>query len=190
MTEQTPLEGLYARESAPQGAGGELEGVGRERPSGGREEPQRYPYNDGDITVLGPEIFASKGGAVICWRGENYIRQQDIPPRGDEMIVDALHELASGVRDLASSVRLENSDRARGEVSTDSERCCGCGSGPVVYRNFEDNPFCAHCANCPCGQIPCVRPEQQPAHNAGPTVAECVEADRAYWERKDAGEGS
>jgi hypothetical protein len=27
-----------------------------------------------------------------------------------------------------------------------------------------------------------------PAHNAGPSVAECAEADRAYWERKDAGE--
>jgi hypothetical protein len=28
-----------------------------------------------------------------------------------------------------------------------------------------------------------------PAHNAGPTVAECAEADRAYWTDKHAGEG-
>ncbi|WP_210637187.1 hypothetical protein [Streptomyces sp. GESEQ-13] len=26
-------------------------------------------------------------------------------------------------------------------------------------------------------------------HNAGPTVAECAEADRAYWTDKHAGEG-
>ena len=33
-----------------------------------------YPYIDGDVTVLGPEIFASLDGAVISWRGENYTR--------------------------------------------------------------------------------------------------------------------
>ncbi|WP_431040037.1 hypothetical protein [Streptomyces sp. P9-1] len=27
------------------------------------------------------------------------------------------------------------------------------------------------------------------AHDAGPTVAECAEADRAYWTDKHAGEG-
>jgi hypothetical protein len=36
-----------------------------------RNEPT-YPYQDGDTTVLGPEIFASSDGSVICWRGENY----------------------------------------------------------------------------------------------------------------------
>lgn len=34
-----------------------------------------YPRPDGDVTVLGPEIFASKDGSVICWKGENYTRQ-------------------------------------------------------------------------------------------------------------------
>lgn len=34
-----------------------------------------FPYQDGDITVLGPETFASKDGAVISWRGDNYVRQ-------------------------------------------------------------------------------------------------------------------
>lgn len=36
---------------------------------------QEYPYQDGDITVLGPEIFASNDGAVISWKGDNYVRQ-------------------------------------------------------------------------------------------------------------------
>ena len=34
-----------------------------------------YPHDDGDVTVLGPEIFASRDGVVISWRGENYVRQ-------------------------------------------------------------------------------------------------------------------
>jgi hypothetical protein len=34
-----------------------------------------YPREDGEITVLGPEIFTSSDGAVICWKGENYVRQ-------------------------------------------------------------------------------------------------------------------
>jgi hypothetical protein len=38
-----------------------------------------YPHADGDVTVLGPEIFASKDGNVICWKGENYVRQQEQP---------------------------------------------------------------------------------------------------------------
>lgn len=43
------------------------------------EAASRYPHPDGDFTVLGPEIFASKDGAVICWKGENYVRQQEQP---------------------------------------------------------------------------------------------------------------
>lgn len=34
-----------------------------------------FPYQDGDVTVLGPEVFASADGQVISWRGENYVRQ-------------------------------------------------------------------------------------------------------------------
>ena len=34
-----------------------------------------YPHRDGDVTVLGPEVFASSDGSVISWKGENYTRQ-------------------------------------------------------------------------------------------------------------------
>lgn len=33
-----------------------------------------YPYQDGDVTVLGPEVFASTDGEAISWRGTNYTR--------------------------------------------------------------------------------------------------------------------
>ena len=35
--------------------------------------PPRYPYPDGDVTVLGPGIFASLDRAVITWDGQNYV---------------------------------------------------------------------------------------------------------------------
>ncbi|GAP46882.1 hypothetical protein [Streptomyces azureus] len=34
-----------------------------------------YPYQDGDVTVLGPEVFASPDGETISWKGENYTRR-------------------------------------------------------------------------------------------------------------------
>jgi hypothetical protein len=34
-----------------------------------------YPYQDGDVIVLGPEIFVAEDKSVICWRGENYVPQ-------------------------------------------------------------------------------------------------------------------
>ncbi|MFE6412596.1 hypothetical protein ACFVOR_37315 [Streptomyces sp. NPDC057837] len=36
---------------------------------------QDFPYQDGDVTVLGPEIFASNDGKVLCWKGDNYVPQ-------------------------------------------------------------------------------------------------------------------
>ena len=36
--------------------------------------PIAYPYQEGDVTVLGPEVFASADGEAISWRGENYTR--------------------------------------------------------------------------------------------------------------------
>lgn len=48
------------------------------------EDP--YPYASGDVTVLGPGIFASTTGpaenTVISWRGENFIPQRDAFPHG------------------------------------------------------------------------------------------------------------
>lgn len=46
---------------------------------------QPYPYNEGDVNVLGPEIFASTDESVICWKGVNYIKQD----RAEQMEEDA-----------------------------------------------------------------------------------------------------
>jgi hypothetical protein len=39
------------------------------------EAPVGYPHQDGDVTVLGPEVFASPDGEVISWAGVNYVRR-------------------------------------------------------------------------------------------------------------------
>jgi hypothetical protein len=39
-------------------------------------ERKRYPYDDGDVTVIGPECFALKDGSVLCWRGQNWTLQR------------------------------------------------------------------------------------------------------------------
>lgn len=47
----------------------------------GEEPPEdraQYPFEDGDVIILGPECFASKDGNVISWRGENYINQSAV----------------------------------------------------------------------------------------------------------------
>jgi len=36
-------------------------------------------------------------------------------------------------------------------------RCCVCGGPNTVYENCYGNWFCWPCADCPCGQTPCVR---------------------------------
>ncbi|KQW13571.1 hypothetical protein ASD08_30880 [Streptomyces sp. Root369] len=50
----------------------------------------------------------------------------------------------------------------------DRPRCCVCGGRPVVYENYRDQPFCAGCANCDCGQDLCVRtrPDARPDTDA------------------------
>jgi hypothetical protein len=36
-----------------------------------------YPYEDGDVTVLGPAIFATRHGDLISWEGRNYVPQDE-----------------------------------------------------------------------------------------------------------------
>lgn len=41
-------------------------------------EDSVYPYESGDVIVLGPGIFAAKDGSVLNWRGENYVRANPV----------------------------------------------------------------------------------------------------------------
>lgn len=83
-------------------------------------EVKTYPYESGDVLVLGPGIFASLGDAkVINWLGENYVPQgsekatydEKWPWLGAEELarVDALN--------VARSVLVRRSIARDGEVS-------------------------------------------------------------------------
>jgi hypothetical protein len=59
---------------------------------------QEYPRHEGDITVLGPEIFADAAGGVIAWKGENYTRQAapappSVPGDGTRLLLDEIRAL-------------------------------------------------------------------------------------------------
>jgi hypothetical protein len=43
------------------------------------QQAARYPHQDGDFITLGPEIFTTKTGDVISWKGDNYVRQTEPP---------------------------------------------------------------------------------------------------------------
>lgn len=53
------------------------------------EKVRTYPYMDGGATVLGPEVFA-KGGA-LCWKGENYVPQEQVRALTDLRAVAGIH---------------------------------------------------------------------------------------------------
>lgn len=47
----------------------------------------QYPYDDGEVVVLGPEIFVNPEAEVICWRGENWTKQP-APQDPDKAVAD------------------------------------------------------------------------------------------------------
>jgi hypothetical protein len=50
-----------------------------------------------------------------------------------------------------------------------------CGGSPVTYRNHLERPFCAPCADCPCGQNPCVRTGVNDPEVSGPAAESATE---------------
>lgn len=52
-----------------------------------RKENPVYPYQDGEYTVLGPEVVTD--GKVIMWKGENY------SPQENEMVLSNLRSIVS-----------------------------------------------------------------------------------------------
>lgn len=58
---------------------------------------------------------------------------------------------------LAASIDATYAIRQPDDPEPSSEACCVCGGGPVTYRNYRELPFCQPCADCQCGENPCVR---------------------------------
>lgn len=67
-----------------------------------------FPYKDGDLTVLGPEIFASGDGSVLSWKGENYVPQEQVKALSDLRTVAGIHCGALGELLHDSGVRMSD----------------------------------------------------------------------------------
>jgi hypothetical protein len=72
------------------------------------EEPVSYPYEDGDVIVLGPECFVTRDGATLSWKGVNFVPQKynDTRPSDVPDPPDKNYEEHAG--DVPSSVQLES----------------------------------------------------------------------------------
>lgn len=108
---------------------------------------RQYPYQDGDVTVLGPEIFASPDGAVICWKGVNYERQAAaVVPAADRV---ALVELA------AQAMREHYIVTNREEADADGNLPCCCGGwrepGPM---GSDEDDYDSHLADAVLSVLP------------------------------------
>ena len=69
--------------------------VDPQAPQSPPNEPElAYPYEDGDVIVLGPDVFAAKDGSVLSWRGENYIPHAVSLEAAEEAARQALEQAA------------------------------------------------------------------------------------------------
>ncbi|RCH70498.1 hypothetical protein DT019_03135 [Streptomyces sp. SDr-06] len=109
-------------------------------------------HRTGDTDPLAPFralLDQATAAAVQAARAE---RDADDDTRPDHhttaaVWTQAAHLLDQAIRQADNPRTTPNNPPASG----DAEVCCACGGGPIVYRNFEDNPFCAHCSECDCG---------------------------------------
>jgi hypothetical protein len=56
------------------------------------DRPRSFPYEEGDVVVLGPELFGLPDGSVLCYRGVNYVPQTE----GERVLGDTPEDAARG----------------------------------------------------------------------------------------------
>jgi hypothetical protein len=99
-----------------------------------------YPHSDGDVLVLGPEIFVSSDGRVISWQGTNYVLQDESPAVGEPgEVVFAGHMVAcSRCGHLILAGVADDTPRCADEVSCTArarpKRCLSPKSPRSPYR--------------------------------------------------------
>jgi hypothetical protein len=80
------------------------------------------------------------------------------PTLGVLCIVIGATALLAGIRQLLAEHRDGHTPAAvQTGTAAPGERCCVCGGPETPYENYRGLLFCWPCADCPCGQIPCVR---------------------------------
>lgn len=146
MTDQTPATAPVTAQDIPGGPG---------LPTGGPKPPQTALQR---LHRLRGQLAAEHAKAVAADRQPR--------PDLDHLRVTAPNGMAVGLevaiffadhhlREAGEEARTTPDNSATSGDAADN--CCVCGGGPVVYRNFLERPFCSGCADCQCGENPCVR---------------------------------
>lgn len=84
------------------------------------------------------------------------------PARGTRPYLAGLRGLIRGPKSRTAPVEQQ-------VTGPEPEQCCVCGSPETPYENYRGQLFCWPCANCPCGQTPCVR-TGKPEHAVEPEL--------------------
>ncbi len=142
------------------------------RPDGGGSHGG---YNAAEVRamLLGIRLAADRGPTArpaVSEAAAALGRVRDLAAQLEECAENALKQddrklYAALARDLRTRAETRTAEAA------EPDSCCVCGGGPVVYRNFRDQPFCWPCADCQCAQNPCVR-----TGSNGPVVSPAVAA--------------
>lgn len=93
------------------------------------QKDKKYPYRDGPMLVLGPEIFTEVGKQVICWQGRNYIPQPESKIRESlqyqaatklvehQLVLSNAQKATLGVLDEMASCKLISVESAESALS-------------------------------------------------------------------------
>lgn len=141
-----------------------------------------YPYADGDIAVLGPEVFASADGQTISWKGANYSRH----PGEIHCLcggISVTHEIRGAAEPQDAHGGAQAAQGGAGFPDVQG-RCPACGGQSLMLA---DGGYIT------CRRLDCPDPEAAhkaidetaPSHDAGPSVAECAKADRVWPLQKE-----
>jgi hypothetical protein len=95
---------------------------------------EAYPYESGDVIVLGPEIFVAKDGSVINWNGKNYVPQKvvNLQPPLKEYAVGEVVEVDRHGDWLQGRI----SSKQPGILNVDTERGPVTVGGPLRIRKL------------------------------------------------------
>jgi hypothetical protein len=182
-TPEAPQEATEGRQSAPEGSSGQ-----RETPKGQNEAQTGAQSLDGEQRPRGPVDWARQQAAEREEREATPLRDriaqaiEDAPYRPEArrslQLADSVMRVPEMRQLLAQAARLEPAIIEQERLATIVDRVRE--EAQWLRRNY---PGLTQLHSRLGAAL------QPPAHNAGPSIAECAQADDAHWNTKYAGEG-
>lgn len=90
-----------------------------------------YPFVDGDVYVLGPEVFIHPSGEVLCYQGRNYV------PQASEKSNPVEYEPTTGGELLGEQSNAPSSDARQCAHISNGVQCQYTEHGPETMHSYE-----------------------------------------------------